>query len=455
MAVNKSGLIFALWFGFITPALAQRIVQPPAVTTSPSVTAPISHEFVTGYPSPGGALSQAQPSTADLTTSINALIKGNGSVLSAYAGTGCTNQVPTAISALGVATCSSLTNAYLTAGTYSNITGTGTLLAGATGAGFTIALGASTVTGILGIVNGGTGSANWLGAGNVFTVNQTINLNAASLPVINSPSLTISNVDGTTAAENIIAAASGASVRMYRADGTIASPTTLVNTDAIGIVSWGGYNSSAYKSGAAIMEAHATETWSGATNGTAVSIQSTPNSSTTRQIEATFQGGIASGSGTPQGLGSVNAPGGFYVGSQSVINGSSGANFPGGLTATIASATAALTYACYNSSTGVFTYDSAGTCLVSSLRFKHDVKEITNPIDKIMALQPIDFVYNDQSNLPGRHIGLSAESVAAAVPELVTYDHDHRPEKVKYLELIGLLTAAIQDQQKEINALRH
>jgi hypothetical protein len=429
--------------------------MPPANTVAPTVTAPITHQFVTGYPSPGGALSQAQPNTTDLATSVNALLRGNGSAVVAYAGTGCTNQVPTTISALGVATCSSLTNSYLTAGTYSNITGTGTLLAGATGAGFTIALGSSTVTGILANANGGTGSANWLGTGNVFTVGQIINLNAASLPVINAPSLTLSNVDGTTAAENIIAAAAGASVRMFRSDGTVASPTTLINNDAIGLVSWGGYNSSTYKAGSAVVEAHATETWSVATNGTAVSIQSTPNSSTTRQIEATFQGGMASGSGTPQGLGSVNAPGGFYVGSQSVINNSSAANFPGGLTATIASATAALTYTCYNSSTGVFTYDSAGTCLVSSLRFKHDVKEITNPIDKIMALQPIDFVYNDQSNLPGRHIGLSAESVAAAVPELVTYDHDHRPEKVKYLELIGLLAAAIQDQQKEINALRH
>jgi hypothetical protein len=77
----------------------------------------------------------------------------------AYGGTSCTNQFITALSAAGMATCNNVTNAYLSAGTFSNITGVGTLTAGATGSGFTVALSTSTITGTLGIGNGGTGAA--------------------------------------------------------------------------------------------------------------------------------------------------------------------------------------------------------------------------------------------------------------------------------------------------------
>jgi hypothetical protein len=46
-------------------------------------------------------------------------------------------------------------------GTYGALTGTGTLLSGATGAGFTVALGTSTITGTIGVPNGGTGAATF------------------------------------------------------------------------------------------------------------------------------------------------------------------------------------------------------------------------------------------------------------------------------------------------------
>lgn len=46
-------------------------------------------------------------------------------------------------------------------GTYSGLTGTGTLTAGATGAGFTVNIGTSTVLGVLPVPNGGTGAATF------------------------------------------------------------------------------------------------------------------------------------------------------------------------------------------------------------------------------------------------------------------------------------------------------
>lgn len=119
----------------------------------------------------------------------------------------------------------------------------------------------------------------------------------------------------------------------------------------------------------------------------------------------------------------------------------------------IANSSSALTYLCWNSSTGLVTYDNSGTCLVSSLRYKHDVTAIVDPVGKLMQMDPIQFVYDDQSNQAGQQIGLSAESVAKAIPFLATYDKHGRPEKVKYIAMIGLLTAAVQRQEIEIERL--
>jgi trimeric autotransporter adhesin len=156
----KKGLWLGLWLGLVASAQAQFVGNGPVSLTAPLSTTPVTHEFVTGYPTLGGALSLAQPSTADLTTSLNALLAGNGSAVGSYAGTSCTNQAVTALSAAGGATCTSLTNAYLASGTFGNVTGTGTLTAGATGSGFTMNFTSSTLSGIIPGANGGTGVAN-------------------------------------------------------------------------------------------------------------------------------------------------------------------------------------------------------------------------------------------------------------------------------------------------------
>ncbi len=82
----------------------------------------------------------------------NQLLYDNGGVLGEI--TKCNNGAYIT-SGAGVPSCSST----LPSAVQANITGTGTLISGATGAGFTIALGTSTITGTLGVVNGGTGIA--------------------------------------------------------------------------------------------------------------------------------------------------------------------------------------------------------------------------------------------------------------------------------------------------------
>lgn len=73
--------------------------------------------------------------------------------------TTCTDQFLNTI-ANNSGNCASVTNAYLSPGTFSNITGVGTLTAGATGAGFTIAINSSSISGALLGTNGGTGVNN-------------------------------------------------------------------------------------------------------------------------------------------------------------------------------------------------------------------------------------------------------------------------------------------------------
>lgn len=129
---------------------------------------------------------------------ITGLVLGNGaSAPTAYAGTSCTNQFPTALSALGAATCASITNAFLTAGSFTSITGVGTLTAGATGAGFTVALTTSTITGTLPGANFGPLTSDVTTSSYVATIanNAVTNAKAAQMAAFTFKG----NVTGSTA----------------------------------------------------------------------------------------------------------------------------------------------------------------------------------------------------------------------------------------------------------------
>lgn len=131
--------------------------------TSPTLTTPtigvatatsINKVAITA-PVTSATLTIANGKTLTDTSAIGAsiLLGSTGGGFAAYGGGTCTNQAVTALSAAGAPTCTSITNSFLTAGTFGSITGTGTLTAGATGSGFTVALGTSTITGILPAAN--------------------------------------------------------------------------------------------------------------------------------------------------------------------------------------------------------------------------------------------------------------------------------------------------------------
>ena len=131
--------------------LTNKTLTAPTLTTPALGVATASSINGLGITTTTGTLTVANGKTLTDTSGVgaNLLLGATGGGFAAYGGATCTNQFLTALSAAGAGTCGSVVNADLTAGTFANITGTGTLTAGATGAGFTVALTTSTITGTL------------------------------------------------------------------------------------------------------------------------------------------------------------------------------------------------------------------------------------------------------------------------------------------------------------------
>ena len=88
----------------------------------------------------------------------------------------------------------------------------------------------------------------------------------------------------------------------------------------------------------------------------------------------------------------------------------------------------------------------------SSIRWKENISQIENPLDKVMALRGVYFDWKqDQTH----DIGLIAEEVGEVIPEVVTYEENGvDAEGLDYARLTALLVEAIKQQQKEIESLK-
>lgn len=113
-------------------------------------------------------------------------------------------------------------------------------------------------------------------------------------------------------------------------------------------------------------------------------------------------------------------------------------------------------YVCFGTG-GLITYDTTNTCLVSSAAYKMDMRPLRGALGEAMRLHPISFRYKPKYN-PGHlgtQIGFTAESVARIDPRIAAYDpKTGKPRSVQYDHVSVLAIAAIQDEQKEILALR-
>ena len=86
----------------------------------------------------------------------------------------------------------------------------------------------------------------------------------------------------------------------------------------------------------------------------------------------------------------------------------------------------------------------------SDRRLKKNITPISNPLDKVMALEGIQFEWIDQRE-PGKRIGLIAQDVEKVLPEVVNSGETYG---IQYGPVVALLIEAIKEQQKEINELK-
>lgn len=94
----------------------------------------------------------------------------------------------------------------------------------------------------------------------------------------------------------------------------------------------------------------------------------------------------------------------------------------------------------------------------SSKRYKDDVHSVdTELLDKVMSLDVIDFIYNqnapEQMQDDKRHFGVFAEEVFDVLPNSVVLDEEGLPSAVIYSDFIPLLLAQLQRQKAQIDAL--
>jgi hypothetical protein len=91
------------------------------------------------------------------------------------------------------------------------------------------------------------------------------------------------------------------------------------------------------------------------------------------------------------------------------------------------------------------------TMVVSSRRFKEDIREIAGESDGLMRLRPVAFKYKHEVDPTGLvQYGLIAEEVADVYPDLVAYDRDGRPETVRYHLVNALLLNEVQKQHRTV-----
>ena len=90
--------------------------------------------------------------------------------------------------------------------------------------------------------------------------------------------------------------------------------------------------------------------------------------------------------------------------------------------------------------------------MMSSRRFKEDIRDMGEASDGLMQLRPVMFRYK-ADYAQGERVpqpGLIAEEVAEVYPDLVTYSPEDEIETVQYHKLTGMLLNELQKQGEEV-----
>jgi hypothetical protein len=89
--------------------------------------------------------------------------------------------------------------------------------------------------------------------------------------------------------------------------------------------------------------------------------------------------------------------------------------------------------------------------VVSSRRFKEDVRDMDDASPPVLSLRPVTFQYRASAG-GETHFGLIAEEVEMVLPDLVVHDAGGAVASVRYDELPVLLLRELQKQQEELEA---
>jgi len=86
--------------------------------------------------------------------------------------------------------------------------------------------------------------------------------------------------------------------------------------------------------------------------------------------------------------------------------------------------------------------------VMSSARYKHDIRDIGDKTSWRSRLRPVSFRYNNDPTNTLQY-GLVAEEVAKVYPELVVYGADGKAMPVRYSMLSAMLLNQLQRQANE------
>jgi hypothetical protein len=88
--------------------------------------------------------------------------------------------------------------------------------------------------------------------------------------------------------------------------------------------------------------------------------------------------------------------------------------------------------------------------VMSSARYKHDIRNMGSATERLMRLRPVTFRYNNDPS-GALQYGLVAEEVAKVYPELVDYGPDSKVQTVRYSMLSSMLLNELQKQNAEVH----
>ena len=92
----------------------------------------------------------------------------------------------------------------------------------------------------------------------------------------------------------------------------------------------------------------------------------------------------------------------------------------------------------------------------SDMRLKKDVEEVVGAVEKLNALRPVFYNWNEKASMNPAHkeLGFLAQEVEAVIPNVVLTASDEMGTKsVAYDRLVSLLVAAVKEQDVRIKAL--